>query len=356
MALVLEEQLVHLLVDGLLRRRGVEAGNFGQEADVVVDEGLPGHAELLPVGVQLALGQAISSGRIGLEFAVLRHQQEVTHAADDVLVVCSLLEVLQAPGGSEGLEGGGYMVVQVDDALADGLIQNGGEGCGGVVELAAQLRVEVIAAHAEQGAGVVLPVPHQAFDAQIAQAHALQLTCAGCGILHRHAGAPKQESVGGVSAEFILPGAGHLDAGGQGGAVRAELFEDRRPDLIHGGAVGDVVRRVDAEVPAHGGDVGDAGALCLDGSLGVSGGALRCGSALRGGASGLPLLGLIGGNLGGQGVDLPLQSVKFTLLLCGEGAVRRLGCVHQLLLASNFGGSLLLLVHSIYLLLLFRLI
>lgn len=91
-------------------------------------------------------------------------------------------------------------------------------------------------------------------------------------------------------------------------------------------------------------------------SLGVSGGALRCGSALRGGASGLPLLGLIGGNLGGQGVDLPLQSVKFTLLLCGEGAVRRLGCVHQLLLASNFGGSLLLLVHSIYLLLLFRLI
>ena len=70
----------------------------------------------------------------------------------------------------------------------------------------------------------------------------------------------------------------------------------------------------------------------------------------------LKLLGLLGGNLGGQGVDLPLQGVKFTLLLRGEGAVRRLGCVHQLLLASDFGGSQLLLVHSIYLLLLFRLI
>ena len=72
-----------------------------------------------------------------MDFAVLRHFEEVTHSTDHILVICGLLEVRERSLCGELLESGRHMVIKIHDALLDGLIHDCRECCGRVVELAA---------------------------------------------------------------------------------------------------------------------------------------------------------------------------------------------------------------------------
>ena len=143
---IVEQDAVYLLVDGLLRSRCVQSGYAGQEADIVIDECLARHGELLRIGFELPLRQQLRAGQVGLDLAVLRNLQEVADTADDVLVVCSLLEVRKASFCRELLERGRHMVVQLHDGLLDGAVHDGRKCRRRIVELPRQLCIKLIRA------------------------------------------------------------------------------------------------------------------------------------------------------------------------------------------------------------------
>ena len=237
------------------------------------------------------------------------------------------------------------MVVELHDALADGLVEDGREGRRGVVELTAHLHVKVIRGHTQQLGGVAA-LAGQTLDGQVAEAHALELTCASRGVLQIDATAPKQQGVRGVAAEFVLAAAGHLDVRGDGGVGGPQLLDDGRPDVLQAVAARDVVLRVDVEITAHGGDLRDAGALRLNGPLLLSGG-VGGGGGVRssGGGSRRLLLTLFCLNFRAQGVDFPLQGIELGLFLGGQGAVGASRGIDKGLLALGRSEELLLLAH-----------
>ena len=342
---------VDLLVDGLLRGSGVQARDSGQEADVIVDEGLTGHGELLSVGFQLALRQQLGSRSIRLDLAVLRYLQEITHATDHVLMVCSGFEVRQGSLRGNLLEGGRYTVVQIHDGLADRLIHDGREGRGRVVELSAQLRIQIIGTHADQLARGAVAVTGQALDGQITQAHASELVCSVCRLRHRHAGAHGQ-AVHRSSAELVLCGIGHDRSAGQRSVVGTHVLNHCSAYLLYSAVVIDEGARLHTELRAQVSDLTDALTLRSNCPLGIVLVAVRAVLCMGGllsllisvasiSAASIGLCGPV------KGFQRTLQAVELGSFICRHRSAFGLRKLQQFTLASEdlfstHGGCLLL--------------
>ena len=327
LAVVVEDGVDHL-VDLLLALCSVHTGNLGQEADVVVDERLAAHAELTAVGIQLALRQHFLFVGIRLEFAVLRNQQQVANAADQVVVAVGALEVTQSALAGKLLKGGRSVVVGVDDALVDGGVHDGGEGCRGVVECTGQLGVQVICAHTHEVGSALAGLAGQALNADVTQAHACKLAGAirrGCGGV----AAAGHKAVSCCCAELVGFIGGHLDAGAGRSTVLNHTVQNGGAHLVYGLAAGDVLGSIDVEVPAQGGDIGDT--LALRGAGGFN---LSLALCLRFSIS-----------LRAQGLDVVLQGVEFPGLVLGHVAACGAGGGQDGLLALQFLPQLLSLVH-----------
>ena len=346
--LVAHQDAVTLGVDGLSGGGGIPGRNAGHQVDVIVDERLAAQGELLPVGFELAGGPLGVGGDVALQLSALRHLQELPDRSGQIVVVVDL-EILQAPLLRPEVEGNGDLLVALDIRLVDGVVQDGGEGCGGVVILpGANLPEQVIVAHA---AGVGDAAALQALDSQIPQGHGGKPSGTLGGVLKGYA-APEQKALGGVPSEFILSGFGNMDAGGNGAAVGPQLLQDSRSDVVHAGALVDVALRVDAEVPADGHNIRDPLPLRLHGlsggvAAGGSGGGGRhlglsaAQAAVAAIGGGVPtLIVAIGVNVQSEGVDLPLKGVDLGLFLRGQVPICGLGCVDKLQLPLDFGRSL----------------
>lgn len=150
-----------------------------------------------------------------------------------------------------------------------------------------------------------------------------------------------------------------MDAGGDGAAAGPELLQDSGPDVVHAGALVDVVLGVNVEIPADRHDVGDPLPLRLHSltggvAAGSGGGGYHLGlsaaqaalAVLRGGVAAGAAGVALRLDLDGQGVDLPLEGVDLCLFLRREVTLSGLGGVDKLHLPLDFGRSLLVLVHS----------
>ena len=270
------------------------------------------------------------------------------------------LEILQAALAGPLVEGDGGGAVALDIRLFDGVVQNGRKGrCGVEILPGEKLLQEAVVAHA---AGVRNPGPLQALNGKVPEGHVGKVGGSLGGLLKLNP-ATEQEALGGVPSKFILPALGDVDAGAEGGLVLAELLKDSGPDLVLAGAVLNVPLEVgvlDAEIPAHGGNVEGAGALRLKLPLPfiLSAGGSGRGNGGRGvrrgrsAAAQAPLLLLLGGDLCGELLNFPLEGLHLGFLLGGQLPLAVLCGVHQgLLTLDSRKASFLLLVHGLNLLL-----
>ena len=266
-----------------------------------------------------------------LQLAALGDFQELPGAAQQVLVVLGGLEVVQGALGGPDLEGGGGGLIPLDDALADGVVQDGGEGCGGAEELALQLIPQVVPAHPQQLGGGACALPGQALDGHIPQGQPLHLVGLLGGAAHGKAAA-HQQGIRGRLAEVLL-----LVLVAETGPHRAVVLNHKvhggSPDGVHVRAVLDVGGGVHPHLAAQAGDVGHPLALGGQGLLdGVGPGGVCAPLALR------CALAALAGGAGGLGVDGLLAALELGLFLGGEAAVLGAGLVHQGLLTGKCFG------------------
>ena len=325
---VVEQQAVDLLIDGLLRSCRIQSRNSGQESDIIIDEGLAAHGELLAVGVELSLRKQLGLRQICLNLTVLRNLHKITNTTDEVLMVSGCLEVSQAALGGEFLEGGRHLVVNLNNGLADGAVQDGRERCGRVVELAAQHLIEFIGALTDELAGI-LTVSAQAVDGQVAQAHAAELTSAFVRLCNAHTGSHHETVAGGV-AELILLSSGYLYSSVDGLTILVQLLKDSCTNLVCCGAVGDVAGRVLTELSAESGNLGAS--LALSGCCSLS---IRVGLAFAG--ISVVVLGVCRNfrHRCIRSVDGPLKCIKLCLFSCVHLSAFIASCGKQFLLPLN---------------------
>ena len=262
------------------------------------------------------------------QLAALGHLQKLPGAAQQVLVIFRGLEVVQGALGGPYLEGGGGGLVPLDDALADGVVQDGGEGCGGAEELALQLLPQVVPAHPQQLGGGACTLPGQALDGQVPQGQPLHLIGLLGGAAHPKAAA-HQDGVGGCLAEVLL-----LVVVGETGPHRAVVLDHKThgglPDGVHVRAVPDKGVGIHTHLTAQAGDVGRP--------LALGGQSLLDGVGCGGVCAPLALRGPLADAVGGGSVDDLLAAVKLRLLLGGEAAAFGAGLVHQGLLTGKCFG------------------
>ena len=166
---VINKDLVDLLVNSALCACGVQAGDLGYKADIVVDERLTRHGELPAVGVDLTLRQKLGRRLVGLQLAVFADAEKVACAAGKVAVILGRLEVGNAALSGPKLERGRNGLIQLDDVFPDSVIKNRRECRSGVKELAANGVEKIVLAHTQQRGGSAYAVTRKAFDSHVAQ-------------------------------------------------------------------------------------------------------------------------------------------------------------------------------------------
>ena len=137
--------------------------------------------ELLAVGVQTAGRQLGIGGLVVLQLTALRHFEEVTDGASQIVVVVNL-EVLKAALFGPAVKSDRGLAVALDVGLIDGVVQNGGECCGRVVELTLHQHGEQVVRTLAAGIGHAAAL--QTLDGHVAQGHVCHLLCAIGGLHH----------------------------------------------------------------------------------------------------------------------------------------------------------------------------